>query len=282
MTAGGRAGVSVIIPCYCATSTLDRAVHSVCEQTMLPTEILLVDDASPDSGATWDAIQSICARFEQDGPVKARAIRMPANAGPGGARNAGWEAATSDYLAFLDADDAWHPEKIAMQYPWMRKHPHIAMTGHLSAHRTGDDPWPHVDDEFPVRPCDFRDMLFRNPIKTRSVMIRRDIALRFVDGKRHSEDYLLWLQLVATGREACVIPRKLAFTFKAEFGEGGLAGDLWTMERGELDTFKRLRRSGQLGWPMFCIAGVFSLLKFVRRCLIVAAKGSSRTGVVSA
>nr|WP_175801934.1 glycosyltransferase [Burkholderia anthina] len=108
------APVSVIVPCYRSVSTLERAVASVYAQTWRPAELILVDDASPDD--TLACIERLRSRYGDDW---IRVIALPRNGGPGVARNVGWRCATQRFIAFLDADDTWHPDKIARQCGWM-------------------------------------------------------------------------------------------------------------------------------------------------------------------
>lgn len=90
--------VSVVIPAHNATAWLTQALDSVDQQTLPPTEVIVVDDGSTDGTPT------LAARH----PAVTQVLRTE-QAGPGGARNAGIAAATGDWVAFLDADDWWHP-----------------------------------------------------------------------------------------------------------------------------------------------------------------------------
>ena len=102
--------ISVIIPCYRCSDTIERAVASVVAQTLQPAEVILVDDCSGDG--TLATLNKIQAHYPQ-GWVQV--IECSVNGGAGTARNAGWAAATQTYLAFLDADDIWLPEKLKSQ-----------------------------------------------------------------------------------------------------------------------------------------------------------------------
>lgn len=120
--------VSVVVPCYCCEGTIERAVDSVMKQTALPAEVLLVDDASPDQGRTLNKLRQLQGRFRDKTHIEVIALKN--NGGPSVARNAGWEAATQPYIAFLDADDAWHPQKLEIQYEWMKEYSEVVLTGH--------------------------------------------------------------------------------------------------------------------------------------------------------
>ncbi len=96
--------VSVVIPAYNAEKYIGRAIDSVLAQTRQPDEIIVVDDGSTDN--TADVIKSYGSRVHS--------IHQE-NGGASVARNTGIEAAKSEWIAFLDADDEWLPEKLAEQ-----------------------------------------------------------------------------------------------------------------------------------------------------------------------
>ncbi len=102
-----KPAISVVIPAYNAAATLARALDSVLAQTHPAHEVLIVDDGSAD--ATGDLVAGYASR---GGAVPVRYLRQ-ANAGPSAARNRGVEAATGDWIAFLDADDWYYPERLA-------------------------------------------------------------------------------------------------------------------------------------------------------------------------
>lgn len=269
--------VSVIIPCYCCSETIERAVNSVMAQTILPAELWLVDDASPDEGQTLNKLHELKEQYSN--VVHIEVIALPTNGGPSVARNAGWEKATQPYLAFLDADDAWHPCKLEIQCGWMKAHPEIYLTGHRCSW-VKNETYSHIpvqkDEHFYVRRIKPFSMLLSNPFSTRSVMLRRDLPFRFNPKKWYSEDYLLWLQIALSGYKCSFIELPLAYLFKAPYGEGGLSGKLWKMEKGQLDTFYRLYKDGYINFPLWIFLILFSTAKFFRRTIIAYLRRMAR------
>ena len=102
--------VSVIIPCYNAERLIERALNSVISQTTPPREIILIDDASTDD--TLNELERLKDLHEE---FSISIIQNEKNLGPGLSRNKGWSIAKGTWIAFLDADDAWDPDKIEHQ-----------------------------------------------------------------------------------------------------------------------------------------------------------------------
>lgn len=98
--------ISVVIPAYGRIAKLQRAIDSVLQQQLLPAEIIVVDDCSPEPIRQADLPQS---------EIPIRLLRHDTNRGGSGARNTGIMAAQFDMIALLDADDSWRPEKLAVQ-----------------------------------------------------------------------------------------------------------------------------------------------------------------------
>jgi len=104
--------VSVVIPAYNAEETLPKTIASACAQTYDDLEIIVVDDASTDDTvAVLDGFDDPRIQF----------FSHEENRGGSAARNTGIERATGDYIAFLDADDEWHPRKIEKQLDELKR-----------------------------------------------------------------------------------------------------------------------------------------------------------------
>jgi glycosyltransferase involved in cell wall biosynthesis len=178
--------ISVVIPVFNRAAMIAEALSSVRAQTRAPLETIVVDDASSDETA------EVAER------AGARVIRLPANRGTAGARNAGMRAAAGDAIAWLDSDDCWEPHHLATLAALLEENPGAAAAGsavRLVGARSGI--WKGRIPEGPpaivIREA-FTDWL----TPTTSTMVRRDALLAvggFDESERYSEDFDLWLRL---------------------------------------------------------------------------------------
>jgi glycosyltransferase involved in cell wall biosynthesis len=264
------AAVSVVVPCYRCQATLERAVASVVHQTQRPAELILVDDASGDG--TWALLQAIQARHGE----WVKTVALPVNAGAASARNAGWNAATQPYIAFLDADDAWHPQKIEIQYNYMQQQPDVSLSGHLCRQLPSDTQCPpawKVDWAGVIERVTWSQLLLRHQFITPSVMLQRKLKVRFFEGTRHMEDYRLWLEIASVPLQMVKLQVELAAVYKPVFGASGLSADMWRMESAELATYRHFHRVNKLSAVQLLLLQGYSLAKYVRRLLIARFQG---------
>ena len=259
--------VSVIIPCYRCVDTIARAVHSVRAQTLTPYEVILVDDCSGDG--TLSLLKSMQVQY---GGNWIKIIELKINSGPSTARNKGWEASSQPYIAFLDADDAWHPQKIEIQLTWMLQHPSIILTGHsvkvLSCFEEFDNLTRFKITNHNFDKIKFKQLLLSNLFPEQSVIIRRDAAFRFPEGQKYAEGYRLWFDLYKAGCRGFRSNEKMVYLFKPQFGAGGLSKNLWEMEKCELLNYKTLFDSQSINRMTLIMLYVYSILKFIRRFFI--------------
>jgi glycosyltransferase involved in cell wall biosynthesis len=109
--------ISVVIPAYNSAAYIKRSVDSVLAQTLKPDEIIVVDDGSTDN--TADIVSQYGSKVT---------LIQQKNAGPSTARNTGIKAATGEWIAFLDADDEWLPEKLQLQIENLQRNPQLVWT----------------------------------------------------------------------------------------------------------------------------------------------------------
>ena len=190
--------ISVVIPAHNSASTIATCLDSVLMQTYLPTEILIVDDASQD-----DTVAAIENWRKATGHA-VQCIRMEQNGGPAAARNAGLQASSGEWIAFLDADDAWLPWRLSTQMEILRAYPDtVLLCGQTISLQEGqtDDIHPPRESPTPHR-LTLQELLAHNPVATSTVLARRDTLMNakgFDTAFRGPEDYDLWLRMVAAG-----------------------------------------------------------------------------------
>jgi glycosyltransferase involved in cell wall biosynthesis len=185
---------SVVIPCHNGAEHLGAALDSVSVQTRPAHEVLVVDDASTD-----DSVGLARRR-------RATVLSMGRNAGAAAARNVGIGRASGDAIAFLDADDVWHPTHLESLAHVFHAAPGagVAFTGAEDTHgRTiaATRRWPEATA------LDLRwHLLGENPLAQSGAAVRAPL-LRAVGGYapdvRHAEDYDLWLRLSRRTLFAC-------------------------------------------------------------------------------
>lgn len=179
--------VSVIIPTYNRSSFVREAVESVLAQTYTPLEIIVVDDGSTDdTPSVMEAFGSAVRRLRQE------------NAGVSAARNRGIEAAKGDWLAFLDSDDLWRPQKLEIQRAYLKDRPEIRICQVEELWmRNGERLNPKKYHRKPSGLC-FLLLLERCLVSPSAVMIHRsvfeDVGL-FDETLPACEDYDLWLRI---------------------------------------------------------------------------------------
>lgn len=271
-----NSSVSVIIPCFNAENTLARAVMSVQAQATPVAEILLVDDGSTDN--TRAVIGSLA-----HGDPRIRPLLQKRNGGPSRARNVGWNSAQGDLIAFLDADDTWHPQKIAVQLPLFERDPEIVISGHLCDVGQLGDPYQDVPKsaEHLSELCELispSSVKVANPWSTPTVMLRKSIERRFDEGHTACEDYLLWAEIILSGAKGVRINLPLARLYKARFGAGGLSGNLWRMEKGELAAYRKLYQARRLNVFEWGGLSAYSLLKHTRRMALRSLASDGKSG----
>jgi len=258
------ASVSVVIPCYRCADTIRRAVESVAQQTLIPYEVILVEDGSGDN-----TLESLYKLQSEYGDSWLKVIPLSENGGPGAARNTGWDTSKQAYIAFLDADDSWHPQKIEIQYQWMVKNPDVALTGHDFLYQQPNHQALEIE-KYSSKSVSFYRVdrlisLLYNKFPTPSVMLKRAVPLRFVTYKKYCEDYHLWTEFTCSSYNCFRVNIPLVFLHKPAYGHAGLSSQLWEMERGELDVYKNLYKKRHINLFLYVFLLTYSYVKFLKR-----------------
>lgn len=186
--------VSVIMPAYNAERFLEEAVRSVMNQTFRDWELIILDDCAKDS--TYALAEKLAA---EDSRIIL--LRNEQNMGVARTRNRGFDLCRGKYVALIDSDDVWHPQKLEKQLERMEQ------TGaelSYTSYAIVDDKGNKVKDDFLVPDqVTYHDQLTRNAIGCSTVMLRATLLekYRFVTDFYH-EDYVLWIQLLKDGHKA--------------------------------------------------------------------------------
>lgn len=262
--------VSVIIPHYNNFKDLGRAVRSVLEQSLQPIEIIIVDDASiecSDRAVFFDEFNVLMEKkyliFHQ----------LEKNGGASFARNVAVSLAKGDYLAFLDSDDIWHPQKLEIQYLAMKSlditfsyHRYIVNltdeAGVIHFSKKQDIHHPKLIQQSRNK------FIITNPIATPTVMLKRDTFVSFDIELRRMEDYECWVRYSKHNR-IYFLDTSLSAGFKRSIGQSGLSQDVHKMHIGLVLALYRLYSGGFIGFWFFMCAVVLEYIKFPIRLLKV-------------
>ena len=259
--------VTVVIPMFNSAGTIKRALDSVLAQTVLPSHIIVVDNASTDSTA------QIVEKMAADSLCDVQLVRQPRNTGPGAARNAGWSLVRTQFVAFLDSDDSWHPKKLELQLDVAGQHPDDCFFGHTTTSSTTSD----TTNTFGTTPLigsgrinyfSLRHFLVRNRVSTPTVMLRSDLPFRFPTQHWYAEDYGLWTAILTASHRAVVHDFALTTLHKAAWGEAGLSAKLDDMHAGELLVLDGLRRNRAITTIEHTVFRNWMTFKYQRRLRI--------------
>lgn len=252
--------VSAIVPTYNSQNTIINCIDSILNQTYTNIEIIIVDDGSTDNTVKLINEFSI-------GKEKTHIIEQ-SNRGPSSARNTGINYAHGEYIAFLDSDDEWYPNKIEKQIQLYKKNKDAVL---ISCSYSIGEQFTQKRQSNCIRKISFNNLLLKNSFITSTVICPRKIFkdFHFNEKQKYSEDYRLWLQIAATKR-SCLLSNEILTKMnnKPLFGSKGLSSKLWLMEKGELSNFKFIYKQAHISFPHFLLITLISILKFLKRLLL--------------
>lgn len=221
--------VTIIMPVHNAAAFVEETISSILAQSLTDWELLAVDDGSIDDSP------AILARLAAADP-RIRVLSSGGNLGAGKARNCAIDAATGRFLAFLDADDLWHPEKLALHLAFLSRYPAVLS---FTAYQRCDLKTGVCEGVGVPEQVGYRALLQTNVIGCSTVVLDRAAlgALRMPD-LRLRQDYAFWLAIVEATGPALGVPLALT-TYRSHAGQASgnkrrAAKATWAMYHGHL------------------------------------------------
>lgn len=224
--------VSVIIPSYNSAQYLPEAIESVLTQTYRPLQVIVVDDGSTDDTARAVEPYRDRIRFIQK-----------SNGGPASARNFGLKAVKGDWIAFLDADDVWLPQKLEKQMRVIEEHPEVGMVacGEYEVNEYGTRDAEHIYTNYKDKRRFLEALCSGNVIGGGSTALVRRSCLEHLGGFDEdlfgTEDWDMWL--------------RIAFLYEVRFVEEPL--------------MEARRRNGSVSAPVHAERMLFNELKVLKK-----------------
>lgn len=186
--------VSVIMAVYNAEKTIAQAIDSVLKQTYPNFELLVVNDCSQD-----ETVELVRGMMAQDDRI--RLISNETNSGVSYTRKHGLEEARGAWIAILDSDDAWAPEKLEKQIALQEKtQADLLFTGSAFMDADGQplDWYLHAPAT-----VTYRQLLKQNVLSNSSALVRKELyAKHYAIGDGMHEDFAVWLSILKEGRKA--------------------------------------------------------------------------------
>ncbi|HPW87847.1 MAG TPA: glycosyltransferase family A protein [Kaistella chaponensis] len=256
--------ISVIIPVYNAEKSIEKSLISIKNQTWEGVfEIILVNDGSSDRSKT------IIENYQQNHQDQNIILINQENRGVSKARNAAMKIAQGDYIALLDSDDEWLPEKTEKQMKFLENQ-NIDFITSL---------WNNENITFPYKlhppnklvKITLKKLLFKITGQTSTAIFKRKIFENtgfFDENQNYSEDANYWMR-ISEKNQMYILPEKLviAGNGKKSFGFSGLSANLKEMEKGIQKNIWEMYQTKRINFPEYLFYFVISKLKFAIRPL---------------
>lgn len=196
--------VSIIMPVYNCAMFISEAVDSVLGQTIKDWELEIVDDCSTDN--TYEVL---CPYLDRHPNIHYSCLEK--NSGPAAARTEAIRRASGRYIAFIDSDDIWHPQKLEKQIKFMQENgTNFSCTAYSQIDENGG-PLGYIC--YPPEKTDYKKMLrLSNPIGNTTVIYdQQELGKYEVPPIKKRNDFALWLKILKDTRECAGIQEILAY-----------------------------------------------------------------------
>jgi glycosyltransferase involved in cell wall biosynthesis len=256
---------SVVIPMYNSEKTILNTLSSVKNQSLQPFETIIIDDGSTDKSA--DLVEEF---IQQNNGINIIFIKK-SNGGVSTARNAGMKISKGEWIALLDSDDEWLPNKLERQLEVITGYPNIDFLGTTrNNEKINRILWKKIG---PLTRISSRLLLIKFIFVVPTIILRKKIITDigyFDENQKYAEEGNFFIR-ICNKYNCYLLNESLVITGsgKPHFGQSGLSANLIEMEKGELKNIKDAFNMHILNVLEFNALRLFSLLKYVRRILIV-------------
>lgn len=258
--------ISVVIPLFNSKETYINCITSVIDQTINPEnlEIILVDDCSFDK----KYIQNIPKIFTNTN-ISYKIIEHKENKGVGAARNTGIIHSKGKYIALLDSDDKWMPDKLEKQLAIFNNYEDIIMVGTLSTMPESIIP-PFTNKRLKELNISIKQQLLKNYFQPSTVLIKSDVFNHFGwPNRRYAEEGDVFLRLFDFGKLYLINEILVDYSNgKKGFGVSGLSSNIHKTQKEEIKNIQSVYARKQISFFIFLISFIFSNMKYLRRVVL--------------
>lgn len=253
--------VSIIIPMYNSENTIIPCINSVLNQTYKgEIEIIVINDGSTDTSKL---------KVEQlinDNPAKSNIkLLTKENGGVSSARNCGIKIAQNDFIALLDSDDEWLPQKLDNQLKIFTEDNNIDFVGGLIKNS--------LKNKRRLKYITLKNLIFKNYFQPSTIVFKKNIINKvglFDESQKYAEEGNYFIRIAKN--HTCILLNEKVVNYgqgKSGFGYSGLSSNLKEMEKGELKNINYAFKKKYINILTYIIAISYSILKYFRRILIV-------------
>jgi glycosyltransferase involved in cell wall biosynthesis len=254
--------ISVILPLYNSENTIVNCIKSVLNQSYIgKVEVIVVNDGSKDNSRV--IVENLIENNTTNTNIR---LVNKENGGVSSARNVGMKLAKGDWIALLDSDDEWFIDKLEKQVDFLSKNELCSFLGGLINQ-------PSNKYNKKATQIYLSQLISKNYFQPSTVIFKREIIKEigfFDETQNYAEEGNYFMRIANS--YTCFLMNEQVILYgqgKDGFGESGLSANLIEMEKGELRNLKFAYQNRYIGFFTYCFSIFFSVLKYLRRVLIV-------------
>lgn len=243
--------VSVIMPAYNCEKYIKKSLDSVLIQN-IPLEIIIINDCSQDQ------TENVILHYSKEHP-EIRYFKNETNLGASGSRNRAVKLARGKYIAFLDSDDWWEPDKLKMQLELIKKTNCVLCSTARALVTPDGSPMNKIIPV--VEKITYKELLKHNCINCSSVLLLREVALEFpMEHEDSHEDYITWLKILKKYGKACAVNEPL---LNYRLSTSGKSGSKFKSAKMTFKVYRYMGFGVFKSFFCFCSYAIHGILKYL-------------------